>query len=192
MADINTSGNVGRKRGRSRRSLAKIDFTPMVDLGFLLISFFMLTTTLRQLRVIPVDAPALAEPTPVTANTSLTVLIDGKGNYYYYSGDKPDHLDTLHQVAALGKLLQRRNARMMDSVAHYTTMAQSGLVSKDWLQSKVQQLGHQQWALNALIKATDRSHYQDLVDVLDQVHKAHVVKMAIMDMTDEERLAVKL
>lgn len=119
-------------------------------------------------------------------------MIDGKGNYYYYSGSQPNHLDTLHQTADLGKLLQQRNARMMDSVAHYTTMAKSGLVSQAWVQTKMQQLGRQPWALNTLVKATDRSHYQDLVDVLDEVHKAHVVKLAILDLTDEERSALKL
>lgn len=76
MAEINTSGNVGRKRGRSRRSLGKIDFTPMVDLGFLLISFFMLTTTLRELRSIPMDMPADGPSTLVSDKTALTVLID--------------------------------------------------------------------------------------------------------------------
>ena len=52
MAELITGGNMQRgkhQKPRAKRLNARVDLTPMVDLAFLLITFFMLTTELKQL-----------------------------------------------------------------------------------------------------------------------------------------------
>ena len=69
MADIQQSA--GKK---NRRSIG-MDFTPMVDLGFLLITFFMLTTVLSKPTVIALTRPVDGEPTEYSESSTLTVIL---------------------------------------------------------------------------------------------------------------------
>lgn len=87
MAEIDQSGG-GKKGGkkRSKKASTKIDMTPMVDLGFLLITFFMLTTTLSKPVTMQLNMPDKTdtkETSPVKLSETLTVIPDEKGIYYY-------------------------------------------------------------------------------------------------------------
>jgi biopolymer transport protein ExbD len=73
--------------------------TPMVDLGFLLITFFMLTTTLAKpvtMQLSMPDKTETKETSPVKASETLTVLPD-ENKVYYYQG-KPGDATTVVQV----------------------------------------------------------------------------------------------
>ncbi len=70
MAEIQVSGKHGRKAATPR-----IDFTPMVDLGFLLITFFMMTTTMSAPKAMDISMPYKpAPPGEVTAFMPLPLL----------------------------------------------------------------------------------------------------------------------
>lgn len=62
MAELNVStGKTGRKN-RTSKMPVRVDLTAMVDLAFLLITFFMLTTSLTKPREMPVVMPADGPP----------------------------------------------------------------------------------------------------------------------------------
>jgi biopolymer transport protein ExbD len=87
MAEISQDGG-GKKGGkkRSKKASTKIDMTPMVDLGFLLITFFMLTTTLAKPVVMELNMPdktETEEKSPVKMSETLTVVPDAETVYYY-------------------------------------------------------------------------------------------------------------
>jgi biopolymer transport protein ExbD len=87
MAEISQDGG-GKKGGkkRSKKASTKIDMTPMVDLGFLLITFFMLTTTLAKPVVMELNMPDKTEKedkSPVKMSETLTVIPDAEKVYYY-------------------------------------------------------------------------------------------------------------
>jgi biopolymer transport protein ExbD len=87
MAEISQDGG-GKKGGkkRSKKASTKIDMTPMVDLGFLLITFFMLTTTLAKPVVMQLNMPdktETEEKSPVKMSETLTVVPDSSQVYYY-------------------------------------------------------------------------------------------------------------
>ena len=90
MAEIDSSGG-GKKGGgkkRSKKMSTKIDMTPMVDLGFLLITFFMLTTTLAKPVTMQLNMPDKTdtkETSPVKLSETLTVIPD-EFKVYYYQG----------------------------------------------------------------------------------------------------------
>ena len=85
MAELNTSDN-GKKRGRSKKAL-RVDLTAMVDLAFLLITFFILTTTLKEPKIMDVAMPADAHPSGVAASQTLSVVLGKDDKAAWYMGE---------------------------------------------------------------------------------------------------------
>jgi biopolymer transport protein ExbD len=90
MADTsNKEISLERKlKPRAKRQSIKIDMTPMVDLAFLLLTFFILTTTLAQQKSIDLILPSEGESDPV--NNAITVILSDKNKLFYYIGELHD------------------------------------------------------------------------------------------------------
>ncbi len=67
--------------------------TPMVDLGFLLITFFIFSTTMSQPTAMPLlmpkDTDKPEEQNKVKASGALTIMLGKSDGIYYYEGDDP-------------------------------------------------------------------------------------------------------
>src|SRR5215207_5710219 len=92
MAEMDTSGGGGHKKGpgvkKSKKQSTKVDLTPMVDLGFLLITFFVFTTTASEPREIQLLMPAgQMATTPVGDSKVLTIIPLSGDSILYYHGD---------------------------------------------------------------------------------------------------------
>jgi biopolymer transport protein ExbD len=90
----------GKKKGK--RS-TRVDLTPMVDLGFLLITFFIFTTALSKPTGLKIYLPKSVtdnEKTPTPESGALTILIAGDRQIYYYEGADPlqMHLAALNAI----------------------------------------------------------------------------------------------
>ena len=94
MAEMDTSGGGGHKKGpgvkKAKKLSTKIDLTPMVDLGFLLITFFIFTTTMSQPTAmklnLPKDTDKPEEQNKVKESGVLTILLGKNDQVYYYEG----------------------------------------------------------------------------------------------------------
>ena len=86
MAEIENKNP--KRTGRSERKSTKVDMTPLVDLAFLLITFFMLATTLAKPKVMEVNMPAGNIKSPV--KHAITLLLTGDNKIYYYYGLETD------------------------------------------------------------------------------------------------------
>ena len=89
MAEINIT-QAKNKRGVKRmiKQSTKVDFTPMVDLGFLLITFFVFTSTMSQATAMDLFEPKDGEGMAVPASGAMTILIGKQNKLYYYFGDR--------------------------------------------------------------------------------------------------------
>ena len=88
MAEINTSSNNKRKNSFSRspkhHRSTRVDLTPMVDLGFLLITFFVFTSAMSQPMAMNLIEPKDGPETPVIESGAMTILLGKNHEVYYY------------------------------------------------------------------------------------------------------------
>ena len=100
MADIDASGG-GKQKGnkkRSKKQSTKVDMTPMVDLGFLLITFFMLTTTFSKPQSMDVVMPDKSKDKnkqnqDVKASHTISMVLGDDNKVYWWQGIKENGVD---------------------------------------------------------------------------------------------------
>ncbi len=78
--------NRSLSKPRSKKQAVRVDLTPMVDLAFLLISFFMLTVVINDPRGMDLDKRVEGEQDPIGDCQVLNVLIDSADRVYTYEG----------------------------------------------------------------------------------------------------------
>ena len=93
MAEIDTSSGGGHKKGpgvkKGKKLSTRVDLTPMVDLGFLLVTFFVFTTTMAQSTAMNMNEPNDKDTTQqmkVKNSGAMTILLGQKDQIYYYYG----------------------------------------------------------------------------------------------------------
>ena len=151
-----------------KRKAPFVDLTPMVDLAFLLIAFFMLTTTLLENNAMVLNMPMdTDDPAPISRDRIMTILIGENNNIYYYNADAVDQLEkTSYQKEGLRNLLYDNNKR-------------------------VDALFGKEKGLVCIIKLSENANYKNMVDVLDEMVICDVATYAIQDITEEEINALK-
>ncbi len=183
MAEISQDGGGGRKKGgkvRSKKMSTRIDFTPMVDLGFLLITFFMLTTTLAKPNIMALIMPEKKDIQeedlePVKESKVLTLLLGGKDVVYWYEGITDPVLDsTDFSAEGVRKVILDK----MDKVK-----GQWGMEDYEDFKTKEKKQGS---FLTVLIKPTKDAVYKNLVDVLDEMAITKVRYYVVLDASEAE------
>ena len=177
MEAINITIGDRRRAGVSRpkKNNPKTDMTPMVDLGFLLISFFVMTTELSKPRVAPLNMPKEGRPMPLGNSNALTVLLAGDDNVYYYHGIWED------AVAA--------NGIVKTSLYSGDGLRKVIIEKKRWLDTNDKKEGRN--GLMMLIKSTEETPYKNVIDALDETMINDVRKYALVKMETEEATWIK-
>ncbi|MFB9077529.1 ExbD/TolR family protein [Flavobacterium procerum] len=184
MAELNTGDGGGGKGGkvRSKKQSSKVDLTAMVDLAFLLITFFMLTTSLSKPQSMDLSLPdknpdeTKKDETKVDENRTMTVMLKADNKMTYYMGlleaPKVGPKDIAYGKDGIRKELLKQK----QSVLAYS--AAKGNPGK---------------GIIVIIKPTKKSNYRNLVDILDEMAITKVDTYAIVpEFTPEEtKLAEK-
>jgi biopolymer transport protein ExbD len=172
MTDINTAVNDSRRAGvrKMTKHRLKIDMTPMVDLGFLLITFFIMTTELSKPTVMDLFMPKDGHEMPLGESNALTVLFDGD-KMFYYNGKWED-------AVKKGSILQTGFSGSHD-LRNVIEAKQTELE-----QSQKNKEGRD--GLMLLIKPGKNASYKSVVDVLDEMTISRVKKYALVKLSEEE------
>ncbi|MBC7776066.1 MAG: biopolymer transporter ExbD [Phycisphaerae bacterium] len=178
MADFQASAqsNVARGKPRSHRMSTRIDFTPMVDLGFLLITFFMLTTALAKPSVMPLVMPKDDGTTePIKQSKVLTFLLGADDKVYWYEGLDIEKMDsTTFDADGLRQVILRKKEKVE---------TQFGLQKYTDSKTGAELQGSQ---LNVIIKPANSARYKNLVDALDEMAICQVRYYCVMEISAEE------
>jgi len=188
MANIDTnSGNDGKK-GKPQRKTLRVDFTPMVDMNMLLITFFMFCTTLSIPQVMDIAMPAdTPDREPMAESKSVTVILGENDKVFYYEGlaDYEDYT-SLKETNSLGlrQLLLKRNVATVTKINDLRQMRHTKKITDAQFKEQLKGLKRDSKDLMVLIKPTKDSNYRNLVDVLDEMQICGVDKYAIVDPED--------
>lgn len=167
MAEISQDGG-GKKGGkkRSKKASTKIDMTPMVDLGFLLITFFMLTTTLAKPVVMQLNMPdktETEEKSPVKMSETLTVIPDAE-KVYYYQGLPTDAATQLQKTDYSNKGIRTVLFDLKKKIGDNFTI---------------------------VIKASKGAKYKNMVDLLDECTITGNKRYAILEIDPDSEALIK-
>lgn len=174
MAEINIPAASGTKPGvrRSKKHSTRVDLTPMVDLGFLLITFFIFTTSMstpKSMKLVMPDDGGEVIPMNVGKSTALTVIPLKDNKVFYYHGELSEALKT--------NTYGITNYSVTDGLGQIVRNKQAALDKMSPGKRK---------DLVLMIKPTSESNYQHLINVLDEVLINEVTRYAVMDITPEE------
>lgn len=191
MAEIASDGG-GKKGGKSRskKMSTKIDFTPMVDLGFLLITFFMLTTTLSKPKTMEINMPEkdnITDPTKIKESTAMTLILTENDKMYYYFGIEDPKVETTNfSPNGIRKILLEKNAPQIQKINALKAKLNAKQISEEDFKKEVGKVKSDVNALMVLIKSDDKAKYKNLIDILDEMQITSVGKYAIVDITPQE------
>jgi biopolymer transport protein ExbD len=169
MAELDTSGGGKHKGGkiRSKKASTRVDLTAMVDLAFLLITFFMLTTTLSKKKAMDLAMPDNSVKTsqlPVAATRSMTILLGSHNKLEWYMGEAGKSAPTVDNY---GKNGLRKALIDNEKQVEATHAAPDNFMI-------------------VLIKPSAKSTYENLVNALDELNITNVQSKAIVKITPME------
>ncbi|MBW8330840.1 MAG: biopolymer transporter ExbD [Prolixibacteraceae bacterium] len=188
----------GKKGGKpkTKKHATRVDLTPMVDLGFLLITFFMLTTSMLKPQTMEISVPSKDkveedEQNKVKASQAITILLGKEGKLYYYfgateNGVEPELVETDYSSEGIRKMLVSKNAEVMNNVNQLKLDKANKKVSEEDYLKKLSEYKSAKGAPTILIKASDESSYKNLVDILDEMNICNLARYAIVDITPED------
>ncbi|MBS1593629.1 MAG: biopolymer transporter ExbD [Bacteroidetes bacterium] len=176
MAEIDTSGGGGGgKHGgkvRGKKLSTKVDLTPMVDLAFLLITFFMLTTSLNKPKAMDLSMPKKddTKKQDVKESQVLNVLL-GKDDVVWYYGTEEGKMTDMKQTTFAGdqgirEVLLKKQKQVEKMHGHDKEYGDKMIV---------------------LIKMAEGAKYKDMVDILDEMDITKTRIYAIQDIVPIEQ-----
>jgi biopolymer transport protein ExbD len=167
MAELGGGGGGKKKKGgkvRAKRSSTRIDMTPMVDLAFLLLTFFVMTTTLNKPQTMEITMPEKPKPgdemPEINEKNVLTLVLGENDKIYYYVGITDPKVEVSNfSATGIRKILLAKKAELPKLVV--------------------------------LIKAMNEAKYKNMVDIMDEMNISAMQRFALVDITPTDVQLVK-
>jgi biopolymer transport protein ExbD len=195
MAEVNTEskGQKGGKKVKPKKMSTRVDFTPMVDLGFLLITFFMLTTTMIKPQTMEIAMPSKdkvseEEQTKIKASRAVTIILGKNNKVFYYEGTRENDIDptvntTDFSADGIRKYLLTKNYDIMVKVEELKAKKEKEKMSEEDFQKERLTLISDKSAPIVVIKPNDDCTYKNMIDILDEMAICNIGRYAIVDIT---------
>jgi biopolymer transport protein ExbD len=200
MAQMEGGGDSGHKKGpgvkKAKKLSTRVDMTPMVDLGFLLITFFIFTTTMSSPKAMnlnmPKDTKKDEELNKAKESGALTIMLGKNNAVYYYEGQlAPDgsNFKTANFSTIRDEIINKKKEVIRTHV-HDSNCEK--------LKEDAKKEGDPNWETADLdrdfvvvIKPDEEATYKNTVDMLDEMTINDVKRYAMIDITPQELDLVK-
>lgn len=199
MAEIQEGGGGGHKgKKRAKKQSTRIDMTPMVDLAFLLLTFFVLTATFSKPKSMELTFPAPPETIddqPPVKN-GITFLLTGEDRIFYYQGelrpadDAKGPKTTLSELnfsqTSLHKFLLEKNKEMQGKILSLKKQFDNNQLADTAYKRMVRNVKADKESFTFLIKTDDKATYKNVIDLIDELNVNVVGKYVMVDMMKPE------
>ena len=200
-AEVQESGG---KNGKSKQKkfAVRVDFTPMVDMNMLLITFFMLCTTLSKPQTMEISMPSNdksiteQQKSMVKASQAITLLLGADNKLYYYEGE-PNYKDytslkeTSYTPDGIRSILLQKNVAAVNKVRALKLQKLDLKISEEEYRKQVSEIKSGKDTPTVIIKATDDASYKNLIDALDEMQICNIGKYVITDIAEADEFLMK-
>ena len=170
MASLDTGDSGGgHKKGpgvkKAKKLSTTVDMTPMVDLGFLLITFFIFNTTVASPTAmqfyLPKDVDKPEEQNKVKESGAFTIMLGKADQVYYYEGLDPTQIKATNFKGIRDEILRKKKSTNPEDLV-------------------------------MIIKPSDDATYKNTVDMLDEMAIAEIKRYAMVDISPVEYEILKV
>lgn len=203
MAEIADDGGGGKKGGkkRAKKQSTRIDMTPMVDLAFLLLTFFVLTSTFSKPKsmelTFPVPPKDQKEQPPI--KNGITFLLTKDDKIFYYEGEFRAAADDkgpkteLKELEfgqtgdkSLHKYLGEKNKSLHETVKKLEEKLENKQIADTTYKRMVKEAKADKTSPTFLIKTDDKATYKNVIDLIDELNINIVGKYVVVDILKPE------
>ena len=205
MAELAQDDGGGKKGGKKRpkKGPARIDMTPMVDLGFLLLTFFVLTSTFAKPKIMSlvypakeVEPPKPNDPTRLVNNAITFIVSDDR--LFYYKGEfftegntkgKPatQLTETNFGPQGIRKLLADENKFVIRKKVELDAKMQKKQINDSIYKTELNEAKKDPKALKILVKTDMKAKTRNFIDVIDELYIASIGVIAPVDIMNSEQ-----
>ncbi|HRH37002.1 MAG TPA: biopolymer transporter ExbD [Flavobacteriales bacterium] len=207
MADVpgGEGGGGGRhEKKRAKKGSTHIDMTPMVDLAFLLLTFFILTTTMYKPSTLQMTYPVPPDPTqpkppPTELSNAVTLLLTKNDQVFYYYGEfytagNPKGMPptTLEHTdfSKVQKLLVEKNVATIAQLNELAKKFNERKLTEDEYRAERNKLKGTKENLKAIIKTDPDAKYRNMIDMVDEMDISGIGSFGVLDKLKPEEQAL--
>ena len=200
MAEIAQDDGGGKGKKRGKKGSARIDMTPMVDLGFLLLTFFVLTSTFAKPKTMSLVYPAKeVDPGPnePKVNNAITFIISDnrlfyyKGEFYPEGNSKGQPATVLTETdfgpTGIRKLLADENKFVLRKKIELDDKLQRKVINDSIYKKEIIAAKKDNKALKVLVKTDMKAKTANFIDVIDELYIASIGVIAPVDLMNSEQ-----
>ncbi|MDR0428041.1 MAG: biopolymer transporter ExbD [Dysgonamonadaceae bacterium] len=206
MAEVQSNDGGGGGKNKQKKQTLRVDFTPMVDMNMLLITFFMLCTTLLKPQAMNLNLPTKDEvdnqsKNKVKESTAITVLLGAGDELYYYEGmPNPDGSDyensdfliqTAYGIGGIRDFLISRNRVAYEEIRQLALQKKNLEITEEEFNEKTKEVQDKARTDNTapvvIIKPSDLSTFSNMVEALDEMTISNIGSYTIVEMEEGDR-----
>ncbi len=201
MAEIQQNDKGGKQKGKQKKMTVRVDFTPMVDMNMLLITFFMLCTSLSKPNTMEIAMPSNdkvkeEEQTKVKESRFITIWFD-KDNKVYYCEGIPDYKnwesikESSYDADGIRALILNRNKDVIARIKELKERKANGEITDEEYEEQAKEIRKDKNAPVVTVKGADDAIYKNMIDVLDELTIGNVATYALVPMEEGDSLLIE-